>query len=95
MSGREIHKGKTMARKTKKPARTAKRPAKSAAKRAPARKKAVRKRSVRRKAPGNKGPGAIERLENAIEVGAAEIDDLALSMGLLGAVEPKPRRKRR
>lgn len=82
-----------MARKTKTPVRKAAvKTRKKAAAKKPAPKKQVRKR-----APAKRG-SAIERLENAIEFGAAELDDVAISMGLLGAVElpgKKPARKKK
>lgn len=65
----------------KKKARTVKR-----TKRAPARKKIVR-----RKKPESK----LEKFENALMVGLAEADDIAMEMGLLTASVPKKRKTRR
>ena len=80
-----------MARKTKKapPRKTAKRKAKAATpvKRAP-RKKAVRRKKAK------KPESNLEKFENALLVGAAELDDLALGMGLMAASR-QPRRKKR
>lgn len=64
-----------MARKTKKaPPRKAAKPIK----------RALRKKSVRRK-KAKKPESNLEKFENALLVGAAELDDLALGMGLLAA----------
>ena len=56
---------------------------------------ASRKRVVRRKtAP--KPESTLERIENAIGVGAAEFDDVALSLGLLAApLAPRKGRKKK
>ena len=79
-----------MARKTKKsPPRKAKRKAKAAK---PI-KRAMRKKAVRRK-KAKKPESSLEKFENALLVGAAEIDDIALGMGLLAASR-LPRRKKR
>jgi len=53
---------------------------------------AKRKAPVKKKAA--KRPGALRRIENALLVGAAEIDELAADMGLLGAVPPKSRKRK-
>jgi len=75
---------KVMARKTKKaPPRKA--PAKPV-------KRAPRKKVVRRK-KAKKPESNLEKFENALVVGAAEMDDLALAMGLLAASR-LPRRKK-
>ena len=79
-----------MPKKTKKPLpRKAKRKAKAAkpVKRAP-RKKAVRRKKVR------KPESALEKIETAFLVGVAEADEVALSLGLLGATPPKKGRKK-
>jgi hypothetical protein len=97
-----------MARKTKK-SRTKRKVAKKAktartrrkvverkvvkTKRASVRKTKARKKKVLRKT--SKRTSALQRLENALMIGVADIDDLAESMGLLGAVEPKDQSKRR
>ena len=80
-----------MARKTKKapPRKTAKRKAKAAK---PV-KRATRKKAVRRK-KAKKPESNLEKFENALLVGAAEMDDLALAMGLMAASR-LPRRKKR
>jgi len=52
---------------------------------------AKRKAPVKKKAA--KRQGALRRIENALLVGAAEIDELAADMGLLGAVPPAKKRK--
>jgi hypothetical protein len=62
--------------------KTATRRSAKAAKSKSARKKTARKKTV-------KHESALKRLENAFVVGAAEMDELAISTGLLGAVEPK------
>lgn len=80
-----------MVRKTKKaPVRMtpAQRKAKAAIRKV-AKKKAAKKRVA------SKRPSAIRALENAIEVGIADLDGVAVSLGLLGAVEPPPAKKRR
>ena len=59
----------------------------------PAKKTTAKRKPVRKKKAA-KRPGAIRRIENAIVVGAVEIDELAASMGLLGAVPPKKPRKK-
>ena len=84
-----------MARKTKKaPSRkTAKRKAaKRKTKVAKPVKRAPRKKAVRRKKV-KKPETRLEKFENALLVGAAEMDDLALAMGLLAASR-LPRRKK-
>jgi len=85
-----------MARKTKKaPPRKAKREAAKPVKRV-TRKKAVRRKKTK------KPETRLEKFENALLVGAAEMDDLALAMGLLAASRlprgkktAKKRRKKR
>ena len=65
------------------------RKAKSAKTRVVSRKKAVpRKKTVSRK----KAPSRLRRVENAILATVAEVDELALDMGLLGATPPKKKR---
>lgn len=74
-----------MAKKSKKaPPRKAKR---KTVKRSP------RKTAVRRK-KAKKPESSLEKFENALLVGAAELDDLALGMGLMAASR-LPRRKKR
>ena len=63
---------------------------------APKRKPAVArpKKPVRRKKTARrKKVGPLRRIENAIILGAAELDEIALDMGLLGAAGP-PAKKR-
>ena len=78
-----------MARKTKKapPRKTAKRKAAKPVKRV------VRKKAVHRK-KAKKPESSLEKFENALMVGAAELDDLALGMGLMAASR-LPRSKKR
>ncbi len=52
----------------------------------------VAKKKAARKPAAKKRVSAIKALENAIEVGIADLDDVAVSMGLLGAVEPTRKR---
>jgi hypothetical protein len=52
------------------------------------------RKAAPRKKKAVKRQGAIRRIENAIMVGAVEIDELAADMGLLGAVPPKKPRKK-
>ena len=59
---------------------------------AKAAKPAPRKKVARRK-KAKKAESRLERIENAILVGAAEADDVAISMGLLAASQP-PRSKK-
>jgi hypothetical protein len=55
---------------------------------------APRKKIVRRKKAG-KPESTLEKIENAIMVGVAEVDDVALSLGLLAApLAPKKRGKK-
>jgi hypothetical protein len=59
---------------------------------------AAPKRKTVRKKKAAKPASAIQRIENALFSGAAEIDELAADMGILGAVpsakKRKPRRKK-
>lgn len=52
---------------------------------------APRKKTASRK----KSPSTFKRVENAIMATVAEVDELALDMGLLGATPPKKKRKSR
>ncbi|MGC9954628.1 MAG: hypothetical protein ABSD21_10165 [Rhizomicrobium sp.] len=82
-----------MARKTKLPRKSV---AKRRAVKPPKTKRAAapRKKIVRRKkAIAKKSESTLKRIENAILVGAAEADDIAISLGLLAASQP-PRRKK-
>jgi hypothetical protein len=84
-----------MAKKTKKPPpRGAKPKAKAVKPRRTKRAAAPRKRIVRRKKAG-KPESTLKKIENAILVGVAEADDVALSLGLLGATPPRNGRKKR
>jgi hypothetical protein len=56
---------------------------------------AAPKRKAVRKKKAAKRPGAIQRIENALLAGAAEIDELAADLGFLGAVPPAKKRKPR
>ncbi len=58
---------------------------------APAKRAAPRKKTAGRK----KGPSTFKRVENAIMATVAEVDELALDMGLLGATPPKKKPKSR
>lgn len=81
-----------MAKKSKKPLprkSKAKAAKPSKAKRATPRKKAVRRKKVR------KPESTFEKIENAFLVGVAEADEVALSLGLLGATPPPKRGKKR
>ena len=82
-----------MVRKAKKKAPVRK-SAKVTSRKKPAKKRTAKKPAAKKRA-ARKRVSAIKALENAIEVGIADLDDVAVSMGLLGAVEPPKRRKRR
>jgi hypothetical protein len=71
-------------------AKTAQRRSAKAAKTASKRKKTARKKAAKRES-------VLKRLENALLAGAAEVDELAVEMGLAGAVEApeKPKKKKR
>ncbi|HEY0282758.1 MAG TPA: hypothetical protein VGC27_09055 [Rhizomicrobium sp.] len=60
----------------------------------PKRAAAPRKKTVRRKKAG-KPESTFKKIENAILVGVAEADEVALSLGLLGATPPRKSRKKR
>lgn len=77
--------------KKKKKAPAAKRKTKTV--KAASKKKAVRKKKAAKKSA--KRPSALQRIENAVLTGVAEFDELALDMGLLGAVGPAPKKKRK
>ena len=86
-----------MVRKTKKsPPRRAKPKAKAVKRPRTKRAAAPRKKAVRRKAAG-KPESRLEKIENALLVGLAEADDIAMGLGLLAASQPpaKRRKKRR
>ena len=86
-----------MAKKTKKSLpRKAKPKAKAVKSRRTKRAVAPRKKIVRRKKAG-KPESTLKKIENALMVGVAEVDDVALSLGLLAAplAPPKGRKKRR
>lgn len=62
-------------------------------------KKTVRKPAAKapvatKTAPPRKKGTTFKRIENAIEAGVAELDEMALSLGLLGAVEPAPKKQK-
>lgn len=83
-----------MARNVKKAGstRTKRAAARPSAKRSPAK---PAKRSRKKAARKTKRPGALRRLENALMASAAEVDELAVSMGLSGAVPPRRKAKRK
>ena len=85
-----------MAKKTKKPLPRKAKPKAKAAKRPKAKRAAApRKKIVRRKKAG-KPESTLEKIENALMVRVAEVDDVALSLGLLAApLAPAKRRKKR
>jgi hypothetical protein len=60
----------------------------------PAKKTTATRKAAPRKKKAVKRQGAVRRIENAIMVGAVEIDELAASMGFLGSVPPKKPRKK-
>ncbi len=68
----------------KTPARNKAKAAKSAKPAAPRRKKVARRK---------KSPSALKRLEGAILKTVAEADELAVEMGLAGAVPPRNRKR--
>jgi hypothetical protein len=89
-----------MAKKTKKPLpRRAKPKAKAVKRPKPKRAVAPRKMIARKKA--GKPESTLEKIENALMVGVADVDDVALSLGLLAAPlalskrRQKSRKKRR
>ena len=88
-----------MAKKAKKPAprKTRRKPKAKAVKRPKAKRAAApRKKIVRRKkAVARKPESTLEKIENAIMVGAAEADDIAISMGLLAESRPPPQRRKK
>jgi hypothetical protein len=70
--------------------KTAQRRSAKAAKTKSARKKNARKKAAKRES-------TLRRLEEVIEARVADVDNLAVAMGLLGAVEPltrKPKKRR-
>ena len=86
-----------MAKKsTNPPPRKAKPKAKAVKRHKPKRAVAPRKKTVRRNKAG-KPVSQLRRIENALLVGVAEADEVALSLGLLGASQPprKSCKKRR
>ena len=90
-----------MAKKTKKPLprkrKAVAKPKAKAVKRPKVKRAAApRKQAVRRKSAG-KPESRLEKIENALLVGLAEADDIAMGLGLLAASQPpaKSRKKRR
>jgi hypothetical protein len=90
-----------MAKKTKKPLprkrKAVAKPKAKAVKRPKVKRAAApRKKAVRRKSAG-KPESRLEKIENALLVGLAEADDIAMGLGLLAASQPpaKSRKKRR
>ena len=88
-----------MAKKTKKPLprKAVAKPKAKAVKRPKAKRAAApRKKAVRRQA-ARKPESRLEKIENALLVGLAEADDIAMGLGLLAASQPpaKGRKKRR
>jgi hypothetical protein len=57
-------------------------------------KSAARKKIVKRR-PAKKRETTIEKIENAILVGAAEIDNVAVGLGLLAASPPPPKTRQK
>jgi hypothetical protein len=80
-----------MPKKTKKPQPRRAKPKANAGK--PPKRAAPRKKIVRREKAG-KPVSTLRRIENALLVGVAEADEVALSLGLLGATQP-PRKSRK
>ncbi len=74
-----------MAKKAKKA------PAKGKTRAAAAKKPAKRPRKKPSRRKTARRPGPLRRLENALLASAAEVDELAVDLGLSGAVEPPPR----
>ena len=85
-----------MAKKTKKSPSRRTKPKAKAVKPPKATRAAPRKKIVRRKKAG-KPESTLEKIENALLVGVAKADDVALSLGLLTASQasPKGRKKHR
>ena len=83
-----------MAKKSRKP--LPRKPKAKAAKPLKAKRAAApRKKAVsRKKATAGKPVSTLRRIENALLVGVAEADEVALSLGLLGATQP-PRKSRK
>jgi hypothetical protein len=81
-----------MPKKTKTPQPRKAKP-KAKAVKPPRRAAAPRKKIVRRK-KARKPVSTLRRIENALLVGVAEADEVALSLGLLGATQP-PRKSRK
>jgi hypothetical protein len=73
-----------MSKKAKRPT-----PRKAPVKRKAA-KPAPRKKAARRK-KAKKPESRLEKIENAILVGAAQADDVAISLGLIAASQPPPK----
>ena len=59
-----------------------------------AKRAAPRKKVVKRK-PARKRETTLEKIENAILVGAAELDDVAVGLGLLAASPPVSKKRRK
>jgi hypothetical protein len=81
-----------MARKTKKPPPRRVKPKAKVVK--PAKRAAAPRKKIARK-KARKPESTLEKIENAFLVGVAEVDDVALSLGLLAApLAPQKRRKK-
>lgn len=57
-------------------------------------KKSAVKKTPRKAAARRKKTSTLKRIESALEVGVAELDDMAVSLGLLGAVEPAAKKRK-
>lgn len=86
-----------MAKKTKKPPRraAAKRKPKAKAVKPTRTKRPVSRKKIVRRKKAKKPESTFEKFENALMVGAAEIDDIALGMGLLAASRPPPKSRKK
>lgn len=59
-----------------------------------AKRAAPRTKAIKRK-PAKKRETTLEKIENAILVGAAELDDVAVGLGLLAASPPLPKARKK
>ena len=71
--------------KRKSKAKSAKR---TKTKRAPAKRAAAPRKKIVRRKKVRKPESRLEKIENAIEVGVAKFDDLAMSLGLIAGSSP-------
>ena len=90
-----------MAKKSKKPLprkpKTKAKPKAKAVKPRRTKRPAAPRKKVARGKPAGKPESRLEKIENALLVGLAEADDIAMGLGLLAASQPPPkdRKKRR